>query len=465
MPRRLVPVLLAVMLVVAACAGSAGTSGDTTPTTGGGVTTTTAVPPTTTTTAPLPEFGGAEDALAYLYSFDPVDGNPDAIRLALDAIPGGHFPGSPIPALLAAAGPQVAEVILDDLSVPSAQNVHILVAMERFGTPAGSLAEPVPWRSPVRIGISAALQSASVGYFGRFAPIATDFTRRLLHSEVAGCAPTCPWPGSWYDVPTWVAEVRGTVGGDLFEGRVRLTGADGATRSEEVTMELIIGRWVVTAGYLAEADAPVFAITAPLDGVYVTDAVVALSGVAEPGTTVSVGTDSFTVDDFQFWDLIVTLSPGRNELAVSATNAAGKETTETLTLFYVPQAQPAFGFVVAADAASVTVDPAQLLFGEEADAAARADGVIGEDEVVADGYYVANPDPTTVVYPVDPGVRVIVVDTGVVFTLVSYADLQGFLAGRTGAGSAWYAGNPILSPFNLLLVDGTVVQIEEQFLP
>ena len=85
-----------------------------------------------------------------------------------------------LPAFLAEAGPDVAQVILDDLAVPSALNVHILVAMERFGMPQGTLESPVPWQAPTRIGISSALKRAAGGYFGPSADVATGFIQRKV---------------------------------------------------------------------------------------------------------------------------------------------------------------------------------------------------------------------------------------------------------------------------------------------
>jgi hypothetical protein len=109
----------------------------------------------------------------------------------------------------------------------------------------------------------------------------------------------------------------------------------------------------------------------------------------------------------------------------------------------------------------LVIDVQRFLTGEEADRAAAQDGVIQPGEHIPNDYYIVNDDPRWRTLPIDPGAQVSLttypfgdVDSPGVVTLERF-------------GQIWDAdrGSITLFPFWITVRDGTVVELEEQYLP
>jgi hypothetical protein len=114
----------------------------------------------------------------------------------------------------------------------------------------------------------------------------------------------------------------------------------------------------------------------------------------------------------------------------------------------------------------LVVDPARMLSGEEARLQAVADGVIPEGEELPNDVYLHN--------PTDDRLRVRVADDAIWTVIMSGADgltptetsretIASILAG--GDTGDIYGLTPDFMPFNLLVIDGEVVEISEVYLP
>ncbi len=144
-----------------------------------------------------------------------------------------------------------------------------------------------------------------------------------------------------------------------------------------------------------------------------------------------------------------------------------------------------FGYVteVASDGSSLTIDFAEFLTGEEANEAARAAGEIGPDDVVPNDYFISNTNPRLRTFPIADDVMVqlvgFLIEGGEIDTIgippSEWAELVAFAlqciadefpeecVDIGGEGWIWY-GSGFL-PYWILVEDGVVVAIEEQYLP
>lgn len=122
----------------------------------------------------------------------------------------------------------------------------------------------------------------------------------------------------------------------------------------------------------------------------------------------------------------------------------------------------------------VAVDPAEMLTGEAAPAAAREDGVLGQDEDLPNDFYIRNPDDATVEFTVSPSVVVTLQacypDGECVTTeevdLNTWSVLLGAGRGRPtdpGLGWDWYGAGTL--PYEFTLESKVITQVEEQYLP
>lgn len=80
-----------------------------------------------------------------------------------------------------------------------------------------------------------------------------------------------------------------------------------------------------------------------------------------------------------------------------------------------------FAYLVEVGSDSVTIDPARMLTGEQARAAAAEDGVIGPNEDLPNDFYIVNPDPGPTSVDVDPEATV---------TVLAFDSAGSHLAGR-----------------------------------
>jgi hypothetical protein len=127
-----------------------------------------------------------------------------------------------------------------------------------------------------------------------------------------------------------------------------------------------------------------------------------------------------------------------------------------------------FGFVrqVAADA--LVFDPAELLSGEAAVAAARADGAIGPTEELPNDFYIRNPEKEEVRLEVHPSARFTLIgltSTGeLADEVVSLGELAKLWSGADDT-SQYYGFAVGELPMTLIVSDGAVTEAAQQYLP
>jgi hypothetical protein len=144
-----------------------------------------------------------------------------------------------------------------------------------------------------------------------------------------------------------------------------------------------------------------------------------------------------------------------------------------------------FAFVteVAADGSSVTLDYAEFLSGDEANAAAVAAGEITEGEQVPNDYYIRNDNPLLRTFPIAPDARVSLMGfslenqgiDAIPVTAAQWATLfieaqrciaEGFPSECEELGGddwSWYGGGFL--PYWVLIEGDVIVAVEEQYLP
>ena len=116
------------------------------------------------------------------------------------------------------------------------------------------------------------------------------------------------------------------------------------------------------------------------------------------------------------------------------------------------------------------VDPAEMLTGDEALAAARQDGVIGDDLDLPNDYYIRNPDESTSAFTLSPDVVVTLqacYDGGDCVT-TEQVDLETWsvlLEGEEDPGLEWNWYGQAALPYQFTVANDLIVRIEEVFLP
>lgn len=187
-----------------------------------------------------------------------------------------------------------------------------------------------------------------------------------------------------------------------------------------------------------------------------------------------------TVEDGYFYG-DVTLAPGRSIVAVIATESDGTVSALNLDARYEPEASVEFGFLTRVSASEIVADYAQWLSGEEANQAAFEDGVIATvEEGVPNDYYIRN---------VNPQLRTLRLADEVAVWLVSPAagvatiqvELDEWLA-LFNDGAPWdyetdvvpipepphggyFGAGTVHAPYWLVVLDGEVIAIEQQYIP
>lgn len=163
-------------------------------------------------------------------------------------------------------------------------------------------------------------------------------------------------------------------------------------------------------------------------------------------------------------------------LAACATDgvATTTTTTEPATTTTTVAGDTIFGwlrsFEGTAGTVTVGVDEAEMLTGDEALAAAREDGAIGEDEELPNDFYIRNPDESTIDLTVSPDVVVTLqacYEGGECVT-TEQVDLDTWsvlLGGEDDPGLEWdWYGSGTL-PYEFTVQNGVIVEVEEQYLP
>jgi len=207
------------------------------------------------------------------------------------------------------------------------------------------------------------------------------------------------------------------------------------------------------------------------DGVVVTDPTVVLSGWGESGTTIRVGTRSTTVAD-GWWDLTVP-APRRGEDVIEIVGEApdGSTRSETIAVDYLPTAERTLGFIVGTTTVDGTsaliVDYAEWLSGDEATAAARADGVIGPEDFVDDDYYIRNRNDKLRTLPLADGAVIRLIDVTVGDLSDVTVPVSEFIRMlETGDDTAWYGAALAVTPYWFIVdQDGAIHQAWQQYTP
>jgi hypothetical protein len=126
-----------------------------------------------------------------------------------------------------------------------------------------------------------------------------------------------------------------------------------------------------------------------------------------------------------------------------------------------------FGFVKAATEDGLLFDEASLLTGDEALAAARADGVIGPNETLDDDYYIQNSDTEKVELQVDPDAEFMLADSStgpVTDRPVSYSELLALWNGTADTSTlVGFAVGEL--PMHIDISKGRVIGGRQQYLP
>ena len=128
-----------------------------------------------------------------------------------------------------------------------------------------------------------------------------------------------------------------------------------------------------------------------------------------------------------------------------------------------------FGYIrsvsTAGPAATLAFDEAELLTGEEAQRAAEEDGIVQPGEPVPNDYYIRNQDKTTQTLPIATDAK-ITARRCPLCRKGRPGDLEDFLASFMKTGQTYadpYRGAE--AQYWLTIEDGTVVAIDEQYLP
>lgn len=156
--------------------------------------------------------------------------------------------------------------------------------------------------------------------------------------------------------------------------------------------------------------------------------------------------------------------------ATSTTTTQPPETTSTTA----GPGEDTFGFVrsfeATGDATLIQIDEAEMLSGDEAVAAAREDGVIGDDEDLPNDYYIRNPDDSTIEFSVSPDVVVTLQacyeDGECVTTVdVDLATWSILLGGEDDPGLDWTWYGQGALPYVLTVANDVIVAVSEVYLP
>lgn len=214
--------------------------------------------------------------------------------------------------------------------------------------------------------------------------------------------------------------------------------------------------------------------------VYSLDGAVRVSGwVDRPGSVTVAGTSAEVLVDpytgVSAFEIFLEFEPGVHPIDVTATDATGAQHSVVTTVVVDPALERQLAYVRDIDppARTVIADYVELLSGNDATSAARADGVISDDEELPGGFYLRNQNPELRTLTLgDPGWIVLQVcypDNGpcVVEESVDFDAWIGLLADPESApehhGWNWFGYGT--APYWLTIKDGVVIHISEQYLP
>ena len=123
-----------------------------------------------------------------------------------------------------------------------------------------------------------------------------------------------------------------------------------------------------------------------------------------------------------------------------------------------------FGFLTAFTPTKLTFDPAEILFDEEATAAAIEDGELAPGQTLPNPFYVRNPDPTTVDLPIAATFTAQLIDNVDIAHRPVTADELAALYDGSG-DTTWVYGLLEHLPAELTVDNGEVIRVVEIYLP
>jgi hypothetical protein len=195
--------------------------------------------------------------------------------------------------------------------------------------------------------------------------------------------------------------------------------------------------------------------------------------VTVAGTPVDAFDDPYA--GVSIFETSLQLESGDHAVDVTATDPNGSQDSMVVTVVVDPTLERQLAYVEDVDAAARTVvaDDVEFLTGDDATSAARADGVIPDDEEVPGGFYLRNQDPSLTTLPLGDPVWIVLQvcypDNGpcVVEESVDIDTWIGLLADPESAlgqhGWNWFGYGT--APYWLTIEDGVVVHIGEQYVP
>jgi len=223
--------------------------------------------------------------------------------------------------------------------------------------------------------------------------------------------------------------------------------------------------------------------------------------VVEPAVTIAVtatSIDSASIDgspvddwvvttsegvDTYFFTAEVILDPGLNTIEV-ALGGGGATAAETIELIYLPDAERQIAYLTQVSGGQIIADYLQWLTGDEANQAAFEDGFIGSvEEGVPNDYYIRDVNAQLRTLPVADDAFVILQSpaTGPVSAVAASTD--EWLSLFKADGTPWnyevdqvpdwpephfgyFGAGTVNAPYWLYVdADGTVIQIEQQYIP
>ena len=160
--------------------------------------------------------------------------------------------------------------------------------------------------------------------------------------------------------------------------------------------------------------------------------------------------------------------------STDSTTTGPQETTPPTVTTTGSAGETTFGWVRSFEdtdgSITVGVDPAEMLTGEAAVAAAREDGEIGQDEDLPNDFYIRNPEGSTIEFTISPQVVVTLQacyqgGDCVVTEQVDLATWSVLLGAEEDPGLEWdwYGGGSL--PYEFTVVNEMVTGIREMYLP
>lgn len=123
-----------------------------------------------------------------------------------------------------------------------------------------------------------------------------------------------------------------------------------------------------------------------------------------------------------------------------------------------------FGFVTAFDGSSLTMDTAEFLTGDEAQAAAWEDGDLPDGQELPNGFYIRHRDSVHVRLAVAPGFEATLLDNQEVQPRAMDAvELASLVAGE--ADTSWVYAPLDSIPMTVWVENGLATRADEQYVP